>query len=89
MSSTIGTCKLFRIKHTNHLEGEPFLRNKTKIAFFAHFLVENKPPLLDCNLQYPFPVELLSIYRLSKRGGADLVAERVTRGIYIYSPAEK
>ena len=34
MPSTIGKCKLFRIKHTTLLEGETFLRNKHKIAFF-------------------------------------------------------
>ena len=34
MSSTNGKCKLFRIKHTTVLEGETFLRNKQKIAFF-------------------------------------------------------
>ena len=34
MPSTIGKCKLFRIKHTNLLEGETFLRNKHHIAFF-------------------------------------------------------
>ena len=31
---TIGKCKLFKIKHTTLLEGEIFLRNKHKIAFF-------------------------------------------------------
>ena len=34
MPSTIGKCKLFKIKHINLLEGETFLRNKHKIAFF-------------------------------------------------------
>ena len=34
MPSTIGKCKLFRIKHITLLEGEAFLRNKHKIAFF-------------------------------------------------------
>ena len=34
MPSTIGKCKLFRIKHITHLEGETFLRNKHEIAFF-------------------------------------------------------
>ena len=34
MSSTIGKCKLFRIKHITVLEGETFLRNKHDIAFF-------------------------------------------------------
>ena len=34
MPSTIGKCKLFRIKHTTLLEGETFLRNKHEIAFF-------------------------------------------------------
>ena len=34
MPSTIGKCKLFKIKHITLLEGEPFLRNKHKIAFF-------------------------------------------------------
>ena len=34
MPSTIGKCKLFRIKHIILLEGETFLRNKHEIAFF-------------------------------------------------------
>ena len=34
MPSTIGKCKLFRIKHITLLEGETFLRNKHVIAFF-------------------------------------------------------
>ena len=34
MLSTIGRCKLFRIKHTILLEGETFLRNQDEIAFF-------------------------------------------------------
>ena len=34
MPSTIGKCKLFRIKHINLLEGETFSRNKHEIAFF-------------------------------------------------------
>ena len=34
MPSTIGKCKLFRIKHTTLLEGDTFLRNKHEIAFF-------------------------------------------------------
>ena len=34
MPSTIGKCKLFRIKHIALLEGETFLRNKHEIAFF-------------------------------------------------------
>ena len=34
MPSTIGKCKLFRIKHITLLEGETFLRNKHEIAFF-------------------------------------------------------
>ena len=34
MPSTIGWCKLFRIKHFTLLEGETFLRNKHEIAFF-------------------------------------------------------
>ena len=34
MPSTIGNCKLFRIKHIALLEGETFLRNKHEIAFF-------------------------------------------------------
>ena len=34
MPSTIGKCKLFRIKHITLLEGETFLRNKHDIAFF-------------------------------------------------------
>ena len=34
MPSTIGKCKLFRIKHITLLEGKTFLRNKHKIAFF-------------------------------------------------------
>ena len=34
MPSTIGKCKLFRIKHIALLEGEKFLRNKHEIAFF-------------------------------------------------------
>ena len=34
MPSTIGKCKLFRIKHITLLEGETFLRNKPEIAFF-------------------------------------------------------
>ena len=34
MPSTIGKCKLFRIKHITRLEGETFLRNKHEIAFF-------------------------------------------------------
>ena len=33
-TSTIGKCKLFRIKHITLLEGETFLRNKHEIAFF-------------------------------------------------------
>ena len=34
MPSTIGKCKLFRIKHTTPLlEGETFLNNKHQIAF--------------------------------------------------------
>ena len=48
MPFTIGKCKLFRIKHTTLLEGETFLRNKHKIAFFeisANFLVEKKTSL--------------------------------------------
>ena len=44
MPSTIGKCKFVRIKHTTLLEGETFLRNKHKIAFFfkikCTFLVE-------------------------------------------------
>ena len=50
MPSTIGKCKLFTIKHTTLLEGETFLRNKHKIAFFeikyTFFLVEKKTPLV-------------------------------------------
>ena len=34
MPSTIGKCKLFRLKHTTLLEGETFLRNKHEISFF-------------------------------------------------------
>ena len=34
MPSTIGKCKLFRIRHITLLEGETFLRNKHEIAFF-------------------------------------------------------
>ena len=34
MPSTIGKCKLFRIKHITLLEGETFLRKKHEIAFF-------------------------------------------------------
>ena len=34
MPSTIGKCKLFRIKHITLLEGEVFLRSKHKISFF-------------------------------------------------------
>ena len=34
MSSTIGKCNLFRIKHITLLEGETFLRNKHEIAIF-------------------------------------------------------
>ena len=34
MPSAIEMWKLFRIKHTTLLEGETFLRNKHKIAFF-------------------------------------------------------
>ena len=34
MPSTIGKCKLFRIKRITVLEGETFLRNKHDIAFF-------------------------------------------------------
>ena len=34
MPSTIGKCKLFRIKHITLLEGETFLRNKHEIASF-------------------------------------------------------
>ena len=50
MPSSIGKCELFSIKHTILLEGEIFLRNKHKVAFFflnkMHiFLVENKTPL--------------------------------------------
>ena len=49
MPSTIGKCKLFRIKHTILLEGETFLRNKHEIAFFLNkvhiFLLEKKTPL--------------------------------------------
>ena len=49
MPSTIEKCKLFRIKHTILLEGEIFLRNKRKIAFFLNkctFLVEKKTPFI-------------------------------------------
>ena len=46
MPCTIGKCRLLRIKHTTLLEGETFLRNKHKIAFFeikcTFFLVEKK-----------------------------------------------
>ena len=35
MPSTIGKCKLFRIKHITVLEGETFLRNKHKTDFFG------------------------------------------------------
>ena len=35
MPSTIGKCKLFRIKHITLLKGETFLRNKHEIAFFV------------------------------------------------------
>ena len=49
MASTIGKCKLFRIKHITLLEGETFLRNKHKIAFFLNKVhikvVEKKSPL--------------------------------------------
>ena len=48
MPSTIGKCNLFRIKHTTLLEGETFLRNQHKIAFFkqhGHSLVEKKTPI--------------------------------------------
>ena len=34
MPSTIGKCKLFRIKHVTLLVGETFLRNQHEIAFF-------------------------------------------------------
>ena len=34
MPSTIGKCKLFRIKHISLLEAETFLRTKHEIAFF-------------------------------------------------------
>ena len=34
MPSTIGKCKLFKIKHITLLEGETFLRNKHEIAFY-------------------------------------------------------
>ena len=34
MPSSIGKCKLIRIKHITLLEGETFLRNKHEIAFF-------------------------------------------------------
>ena len=34
MPSTIGKCKLFRIKHITLLEGDKFLRNKHEIVFF-------------------------------------------------------
>ena len=34
MPSTIGKCKLFRIKQITFLEGETFLRNKHEFAFF-------------------------------------------------------
>ena len=34
MPSTIGKCKLLRIKHITLLEGETFLRNKHDIVFF-------------------------------------------------------
>ena len=49
MLSTIGKCKLFRIKHITFLEGETFLRNKHKIEFSLNkvhiFFVEKKTPL--------------------------------------------
>ena len=35
MPSTIGKCKLFRIKHITLLEGETVLTNKREIAFFV------------------------------------------------------
>ena len=48
MPSTIGKCKLFKIKHTTLLEGSTFFRNKHKIPFFLNkvhfFLVEKKTP---------------------------------------------
>ena len=64
MPSIIGKCKLFRIKHTTLLEGETFLRNKHKIAFFLNkvhiFLVEKKTPL-NCiqkqSILYPTPYQ--------------------------------
>ena len=49
MPSSIGKCKLFRIKYTTLLEGETFSRNKHEIEFFeksAQFLVEKKTPLV-------------------------------------------
>ena len=36
MPFTIAMCKLFRIKSTTVLEGETFLRNKDKFAFFLN-----------------------------------------------------
>ena len=46
MPSTIGKCKIFRIKHATLLENEIFLRNKHETAFFLNkvhiFLVEKK-----------------------------------------------
>ena len=45
-------CILFRIKHTTFNEGETFLRNKQKIAFFftqnAHFFLK-KIEGIKCN----------------------------------------
>ena len=52
MPSTIDKWEIFRIKHINLVEGETFLRNKHKIAFFffkykADFVLEKKTPLAE------------------------------------------
>ena len=41
MPSTIGKCKLFRIKHISLLEGETFLRNKHSVEKKAPLVMKN------------------------------------------------
>ena len=66
MPSTIGKCKLFKIKHTTLLEGETFLRNKHKIEFKknAHFLVEKKTPLVNKKNLFRNIAALSTFYKL-------------------------
>ena len=51
MPSTIGKCKLFKIKHTTLLEGEIFFKKQTQNCIFCNkvhiFLVEKKTPLVS------------------------------------------